>query len=98
MVAIRIEQVAYRYFVPRETIYNARIGSTNRDKQMTYAEFKSIMSGLYDINHELRQEGKGLLWNTSTAIDNAMDKLSGAHPRLWTRYCDDVDKFYFEVD
>ena len=25
---------------------------------MKYEEFKSIMSGLYDINHELRQEVK----------------------------------------
>jgi|TARA_Y100000296_G_scaffold67551_1_gene80244 hypothetical protein len=57
---------------------------------MKYEEFKSIMNGLYDIHCELRNESKGLAWNTMTAIDNAIDKLSGNHPRLWNKYCDDV--------
>ena len=57
---------------------------------MKYEEFKSIMSSLYDIQYELRHEGKGLTWNTNCAIDNAIDKLSGKHPRLWERYCDNL--------
>ena len=90
MVAIRTEQVAYRYCVPRGTMYTTCIGSTNRVEQMKYEEFKSIMNGLYDIHNELRHESKGLAWNTMCAIDNAIDKLSSKHPRLYDRYCNSL--------
>ena len=99
VVAIRIEQVAYTYCVTRGTIYNTCIGSTNRDKQMKYEEFKSLMNRLYDIHHSLRSEGKGKLLHTAITIDEAIYALSGNHPRLWNKYCDDIsDLLEQEVD
>ena len=92
MVAIRIEQVAYRYCVPRETIYNTRIGSTNRVEQMNYQEFKTVMNELHYALSALRGDSKSLLdnWNTRCAIDDVMDGLTDRHPRMYNRYCDEL--------
>ena len=61
---------------------------------MKYEEFKLLMNRLYDIHHSLRNEGNGKLYqqllHTALTIDEAIYTLSGNHPRLWNKYCDDI--------
>jgi len=100
VVAIRIEQVAYTYCVTRGTIYNTCIGSTNRDKQMKYEEFKTIMAHLYNIQSQLNGESchKNIMdhWNVTVSLDDTIDMMATKHPKMWIRYCDELpmDKFY----
>ena len=82
MVAIRTEQVAYRYCVPRGTRYTTRMESINTTEEVMKLKQPMDAEDVTVCNYILDLRGRLIVSQALTIAVNELSKVEGAHRQV----------------